>query len=107
MTEFEEIDLENKMNVLMAAINKMNTNFHLKFESLEKKLSASGGIALKIGALENKFDELNARVDEAEEQLSIATSNRDRVDALEKQFVQCNRRCSGIEKGSHKCRTPH
>ena len=35
---FSAVDMEEKLNLLMVAINKINTNFHLKFEEWNKRL---------------------------------------------------------------------
>ena len=46
MTDFSAVDMEEKMNLLMIAINKINTNFHHKFEDFNQKLS-SGDLTLQ------------------------------------------------------------
>ena len=40
MTDFKDVDSDNKLDLLMVAINKMNTNFHVKLDSLNQGLSA-------------------------------------------------------------------
>ena len=37
--DFTLVDMEEKLNLLMVAINKINTNFHHKFEALNNKLN--------------------------------------------------------------------
>ena len=86
MSEFETINMESKLNVLMAAINTMNTNFHMKFESLEKKLSAEGGIQSKIVDLEGDYQILCARVDNAEGALAAVTENTTKLNNLEQKI---------------------
>ena len=88
MDEFQGIDMENKLNVLMLAINKMNSNFHYKFESLERKLLDKGGILSQITDLEDQYEELSARMDDAEGSLAVMTGNSDRIDALEKSVLK-------------------
>ena len=38
MKDFAEVTMDEKINLLMVAINKINTNFHLKFEDLNRQL---------------------------------------------------------------------
>ena len=41
MSDFEVVNMDDKLNLLMSAINKINTTFHHKFESLNKKVFRS------------------------------------------------------------------
>ena len=41
MVDFEVVDVNDKLNLLMAAINKINTNFHYKFEDLKEQVTSS------------------------------------------------------------------
>ena len=38
MDDFERVGMNNKLNLLMAAINKVNTNFHLKIRECNERL---------------------------------------------------------------------
>ena len=83
MSEFETIDMDNKLNLLMSAINKVNTNFHLKFESLEQKLTAKGGVMTKLSQLQDQYEEMSARLDDAEGTLAVVDQHKDKIDSLE------------------------
>ena len=55
----------------MAAINKINTNFHYKFEDLHKELEATlknvcDAIIPKVNVIQCTCEELRARVDDLE-----------------------------------------
>ena len=39
MSDFQQVDMNEKLDLLMLAINKINTNFHLKFDKLNEKIS--------------------------------------------------------------------
>ena len=39
MQDFESVNADDKLNLLMAAINKINTNMYLKFDFLKKVLA--------------------------------------------------------------------
>ena len=58
MLDFEIVNTDDKLNLLMAAINKVNTNFHMKFESLTKWIKE--GMQGRIEALETKYEEVLA-----------------------------------------------
>ena len=55
MDDFAVVDINDKLNLLMAAINKINTKMHIKFESVQKQLTAEGGITFRITTLEEYF----------------------------------------------------
>ena len=38
MDDFAAVNMEEKLNLLMVAINKINTNFHNKFKDMYKKI---------------------------------------------------------------------
>ena len=78
MTDFSAVNMEEKLNLLMVAINKINTNFHHKFEELHKELNDPiSGMGQKIKkcveritdleeALEDEQDGINPRLKDAE-----------------------------------------
>ena len=62
--------MDDKLNLLMAAINKINTNFHYKFDELQKVISNDeDGILSWLTTVERLQEELTARVDDFEGQL--------------------------------------
>ena len=67
MKDFEIVNTDDKLNLLMAAINKVNTSFHMKFDTLNKKLTDPGGVMTKIASMEKSYEELLVRVDEGKE----------------------------------------
>ena len=40
MEDFQIVYVNDKVKLLMSAINKINTNFHYKFETLSQQLSS-------------------------------------------------------------------
>ena len=67
MEDFEVVDMNDKLNLLMSAINKINTTFHLKFEELTQTFQRDvTGVAARVTALETTTEELMARVDDME-----------------------------------------
>ena len=67
MQDFQEVDMSDKLNLLMAAINKINTNMHLKLDSLKKVVEdKKEGIVPKVEKLTKNQEELLARVDDME-----------------------------------------
>ena len=78
MKDFEIVDMEDKMNLLMSAINKVNTSFHLKIDSMEKKLKSNWDAALpRVKAVEKDVQELQVRVKDMESlRPGIAESQR-------------------------------
>ena len=87
MASFEDGDMDDKLNLLMVAMNTINTNFHIKFENLEKKLTDDGGVFSRLSVLEGNYDELLARIDDAEGNIAIATDNQTKISQLEGQVA--------------------
>ena len=59
--DFTSVDMEEKLNLLMVAINKINTNFHHKFEALNNKLNdPKKGIQAQLNGI---YDVLNDEED--------------------------------------------
>ena len=61
MRDFEVVDMNDKLNLLMSAINKINTNFHYKIESVKSQILAD--IAPQTTAVEKRCEELEARME--------------------------------------------
>ena len=85
MSDFEIVDMNDKLNLLMSAINKMNNNFHHKFDSLKDQLSGPRGVITRLDKMESAYQELLARVDNAESSMACASDNTRRISALESQ----------------------
>ena len=67
MDDFKVVNLDDKLNLLMAAINKINTNFHYKFDALNRLITdGKSGILMRVKALEKDHEELTARLDDLE-----------------------------------------
>ena len=61
MEDFETVDFGDKMNLLMSAINKINTNFHLKWDAIQKQIKeVVGGVNPRVAALEKMNEEVIA-----------------------------------------------
>ena len=89
MTDFKVVDVDDKLNLLMSAINKINTTFHYKFESLQQKLTGQiNGITPKLTAVESLNQEIQARLDDLEEK-AVKTENLERKYAeLERKYAE-------------------
>ena len=86
MEDFEVVDTNDKLNLLMAAINKINTNFHYKFDALKKDISDdTKGIMPHLKKLEKQQEELQARMDDWESNIPVVTDLRQRIQDLEAQ----------------------
>ena len=67
MKDFQNVDMESKLDLLMAAINKINTNFHYKFEDLKKNLTdKEDGVFPRLREVEATCDDLVSRIDDLE-----------------------------------------
>ena len=47
MKDFSVVDMNEKLNLIMVAINKMNTNFHHKFEDFNRQLNDGDSSIIK------------------------------------------------------------
>ena len=85
MEDFKAVDANDKLNLIMAAINKINTNFHYKIDALNTKLSnEKDGITPCLTKLEDAYEEYSALVDDLEGRIPTYTELNDRIAALEK-----------------------
>ena len=65
--DFAVVEMEDKMNLLMSAINKVNTNFHLKWEALQSQIKTSPDtFKPRIQKVERACEEMLARIDDSE-----------------------------------------
>ena len=81
---FKQVDQGEKLDLLMAAINKINTNFHYKFDSLNKQITnEKDGILSRLKNVEKGVEEMQARIDDFEHQLPTLKDLQDRVEMLE------------------------
>ena len=74
MAYFKEVEANHKLDLLMVAINKINTNFHYKLEAMQKEFTSTvrnvcDVMLPKIQNLEKCYEELNARMDDMETSL--------------------------------------
>ena len=78
MEDFQKVEVNNKMDLLMVAINKINTNFHHKFEDLKKQLSDEEDSVLpRLQDVEQNYMDLLNRVD------ALENTNATLMDELE------------------------
>ena len=57
MKDFSAVDIEEKLNLLMVAINKINANFHHKFEDLNKQLNdGDNGIVSRLNVVKQAIE---------------------------------------------------
>ena len=84
MEDFEIVDVKDKLNLLMSAINKINTNFHHKIDSLQSELKAEiKSLVPRIEAVENFNQEIAARVEDLEQNMVTSSQMLTRIDNLE------------------------
>ena len=78
MEHFKEAEMNDKLDLLMAAINKINTNFHYKFDDLKqdvKTVKASlQEVTPKVKELEKGQEELSARLDDLKSKIPDTAS---------------------------------
>ena len=97
MSDFSAVDMNEKLNLLMVVINKINTNFHHKFEELYAQIfDGKEALATRITACEqqiqNQLDVLNdehegilPRLRDVEQ---ITSDLQSRIETLELQKVK-------------------
>ena len=84
MEDFEVVDVNDKLNLLMSAINKINTSLHLKMESTQNELSAEvQSIKPVLQSIQKDQQETAARVDDLEKNMVKHSELLVRIDALE------------------------
>ena len=59
MNDFEAVGMDEKLNLLMVAINKINTMFHHKFEDLNKQMNDPGGVISMVKDCRSDLDTLH------------------------------------------------
>ena len=75
MVDFTTVDMDDKLNLLMAAINKINTTFYHKFEDLSTVLTDEDGIVPRITDIETKQEEHESRLDGLEEKQTLSKND--------------------------------
>ena len=89
MKDFEVVEMDDKLNLLMSAINKVNTNFYMKFESLEKQLSdTKDSLVPRISAAKSAQEELDARVDDLEGKITKVDAIKVTLKSLQDEHAQ-------------------
>ena len=84
MHNFEIVDMNDKLNLLMAAINKVNTSFHYTLDSLKIQLAKdTAKTEPRLAALEQKCEVLDARLDDHEAMAAEIADLHERLDLLE------------------------
>ena len=84
MEDFEVVDLGDKLNLLMAAINKINTNLHLKNEDLQKQIQVGETKVVKeFAKIEKVHEEMAARIDDLESKNPAVADVITRLESLE------------------------
>ena len=99
MKDFSEVDMEEKLNLLMVAINKVNTNLHLKMESLGEKIAAvekkveekTTALDTRLGAVEESLnDETEGALPRLRDAETSISDLLDRVEILEEEKTKLN-----------------
>ena len=63
MSDFQQVDMNEKLDLLMSAINKINTNFHIKFEELNEKITdEQQGILPRLIDIEANITDLKEKL---------------------------------------------
>ena len=88
MEDFEVVDLGDKLNLLMSAVNKINTGLHVKFEALQKQLTDEKGVVPRLSLVEKHYEELDARVEEAEAVTATVPGLNTKIVALEEKVLK-------------------
>ena len=97
MSDFSQVDTDEKLNLIMVAINKMNTNFHHKFEQLNNQLNAKDtGLIAKVTTCQQEIHDISEvlndesdgvlpRMRDIEETLEVI---QDRLDKIEDNSIE-------------------
>ena len=68
MGDFEAVDMNEKLNLLMVAINKMNTNFHHKFKELNNEINdPTAGMKAKLESYAANIKEIYESLEDEDE----------------------------------------
>ena len=92
MEDFKIVDANDKLNLLMAAINKVNTNFHLQLETIQKQMTEDKeelhSKLKKIDSVQKEVTEMSARLDDLERDRPSYTDLLTRMQTLETQSIR-------------------
>ena len=95
MNYFKMVGENDKLDLLMAAINKINTTFHYKFEDLRVKLLDSDqGILPRVHDVEKKCNEIEASVE-------VLDARLEGVEGKIPDFVDMQKKMDYLEKQQH------
>ena len=84
MADFQVVDVNDKLNLLMSAINKVNTTFHYKFDELHTILKdEKDGLVPKVKTIVKDVQELQARVDDMEGYTASLQMYKKKTETLE------------------------
>ena len=84
LDNFEIIGMDDKLNLLVSAINKMNTKFHNKLDELQKKLTKQVlAFEPHITAMEMKYETLLGSVDDLETNYAMVSELKTKISMLE------------------------
>ena len=68
MKDFAVVDMDEKLNLIMVAINKINTSFHHKFEELNNKIfTGENSLEARIQSCETKIAESETALNDEQE----------------------------------------
>ena len=74
MEHFAQANTDDRLVLLMSAINKINTNFHYKFDAWKKQMTDDvQGVFPRLTSLESTNEEILARVDDVEKEVASNT----------------------------------
>ena len=80
MEHFSAVSMEDKLALLMTAINKINTNFHYKFNAFTHQLAGStSSILPRLEKFEQQQEVLDARLDEVEKSHTETAATLDQI----------------------------
>ena len=86
MEDFKIVESNGKLDLLMVAINKINTNFHHKLDDMRKELAdSSHTFKPRLDALQKEHKELLACVDDLESNYKTVQNLITRIEDLESQ----------------------
>ena len=93
MKDFIEVNMDEKLNLLMCAINKVNTNFHRKLETLQKSIEQQNkALTDRVGRCETAIDSLKKQINDQDPGVlpritdaeTMITDMSERLEALKK-----------------------
>ena len=87
MVHFKQVDHDDKLDLIMAAINKVNTNFYYKFEEVQRSLTnKDDGIIPRMEKIEKWYETTKGEVGQIPEMVKTTEEASARLDAMEEQL---------------------